>query len=303
MTRITDLAQFDRAMVFVREAQARTLDLQTQIGSGKKAQHYDGIARDTERLVSLETAYARVDQYVANNNIVSLRLQAMESSVSQLFDVASSFKALLVQGLNAGTASALNLNEQARQMLDQVASLLNVQQDGRYLFSGSRTSTAPVDPTALPVSYTVPTSDGDASSYYQGDQVQHTVRADDGFDVTYGVTADAPGFEKLIRALDVAVKGAPTDTAMLNHALDVVSQAIEEIPSIRTAIGLDQTLLDQISDRHEDFLLYTGQSIADIENVDLTEATARLSEAQTTLEASYLTVARLGQTTLVNFLR
>ena len=184
MTRVADLAQFDRSMTFMRDAMSRTVDLQTQIASGKKSQQYKGIAADTGRLVSLETAYARVNQYTTSNNIVGLRLQSMDSSVSQVFDVASSFKTLLVQALNAGTTSGLNISDQASQMLDQVASLLNTQQDGRYLFSGSRTATAPVDVSALPPAYTVPTADGDAVSYYQGDQVVQSVRADDNYDLS-----------------------------------------------------------------------------------------------------------------------
>ena len=303
MTRATDLAQFNTAMFYLNETRTRISDEQSQVSSGVKSLTYTGLSPDVNRLVTLETAHGRVDQYVANNNLVANRLQTMEGNVSQLFDVATNLKTLLVNATNNNNATALDLSEQADTELRQVASLLNAKLGGRYLFAGSRTDTQPVDLTQLPASYTIPTSAGASLSYYQGDDFVFSVQADDSLSVNYGVTADEGGFEKLIRALDIVKKSPPSDRAALQHALDVVGQALTEIPDIRTKIGTAQSMLDQVNKRHSDFQLYSEKTIGEIQNIDAAEVMTRLQSDSTSLQASYMSISTLSRLNLLNYLR
>ena len=303
MTRVANIAQNDRIVSLVMQTQQTADEAQVQIASGRKSQDYKGIARDSGRLVELEVTHLRVDQYSKNNMLVEDRLQLMESNVGQIHDILGQFKTLIINALNEGNAIELGLANQATEMMNQVATLLNADLDGRHLFAGSMTNTEPVDLSALPVAYAVPSSDGDASAYYQGDAVLQTVRADDNLDVTYGVNADSRGFERTIRAMDIVAKGAPTDTVMLNHALDVVNNAIDDVANIRTAIGNSRSSLAEIEKKHQDFLLFAEETIGDLENTDITLAITKMNETQVTLEASYMTLSRLSQMTLMQFIR
>jgi flagellar hook-associated protein 3 FlgL len=303
MTRVTDLAQFNTALFYLNQTRGRVSEEQSQISSGVKSLTYAGLSPDVNRLVTLETAHARVEQYVTNNTLVASRLQTMEGNVAQLYDVATGLKTLLVNALNNNNADALALAQQADTQLQQVASLLNVKLGGRYLFSGSRTDTQPVDVTQLPASYSIPTADGDAIAYYQGDSFEFTVQADDALTVSYGVTASEGGFEKLIRAIDIVKKSPPSDRAALQHALDVVGQALTEIPDIRTKIGAAQAILDQVNKRHSDFQLYTERTIGEIQNIDTAEVMTRLQSDSTSLQASYMAINALSQLNLLNYLR
>ena len=98
MTRVTNLAQFDTSMFYLTQTRTRISDLQSQISSGVKSLNFTGLSPDVNRLITLETEHSRVDQYVANNNLVANRLQTMEGNVSQLFDVATNLKSLLETG-------------------------------------------------------------------------------------------------------------------------------------------------------------------------------------------------------------
>ncbi|MFT5488072.1 MAG: flagellin-like hook-associated protein FlgL, partial [Alphaproteobacteria bacterium] len=51
------------------------------------------------------------------------------------------------------------------------------------------------------------------------------------------------------------------------------------------------------------FMLFASETIVDLENTDITFAITKLNETQTTLEASYMTLSRLGQISLLQFLR
>ena len=303
MTRVSNLAQNERIVALIMQAQSQANDSQLQISSGKKSQTYQGIARDAGRLVEMETSHVKVSQYSANNNLVEDRLQLMESNISQVADILSTFKSLLINALNSGNAAELNLPNQATEMMNQVATLLNTDLDGRHLFAGTMTNIEPVDLSGLPATYTIPTADGDATGYYLGDATQLAVRADDNLDLTYGITADALGFEQTIRAMDIVRKGAPTDLTMLNHALDVVNSAINSVANIRTQVGNTRSSLAEIEKKHQDFILYAEETIGDLENTDITLAITKLNESQLTLEASYTVLSKLGQMSLLQFLR
>lgn len=303
MTRVANLAQHQRNLAHILNAQARLTTGQIQISSGKVSQQYSGVSRDARQLVNAEMALARTDQFITTNNTVDQRLQTMETNVSQIFDVLTEYKSLLVNGLNATNSADLALPTQAQAMLNQVAALLNVQADGRYLFAGSRTDTAPVVQAGLPGSYTIPTIDGDATGYYLGDTVQFSVRADESFDLQYGINASEQGFERVIRSLHMMVIGAPNDRPTMDDALKVVNQAIDSMADVRTRIGTVRSTLARINQMHGDFQLFTEKTISDIENVDITKTITTMAADQTAVEASFLTIARLAQLSLTNFLR
>lgn len=302
MTRVANYAQFQRNLAHILEAQRRLADGQIQISSGRKSQNYAGIARDARRLVGAEIAHMRTSQYIENNNLIELRLQKMETTVSQTFDIASNYKTLLVNALNFNNSSELAMPIQAKQLMDQLTALLNVEDDGRFLFAGTMTNTEPVDQSGLPGSYTVPTSDGDANGYYKGDTTKLTVRVDKTFDVTYGVHAQEKGFERLMRSLHMIVIGPPNDRATLEDALKVVNQAIDTIPDLRTRIGTARATIEDVNQKHADFLLFSERIIGDAENADITEVITRMNADQLMVEASMMSLARMSQISLVRFL-
>lgn len=301
MTRVSDLAfqQFTNASI--ASLQQRMAKANVQITTGKNAQMFKDISADTTRLLSLETQHARASQYLKNIELVSGRLDVMETNVSQIMDIASEFRTLLSQAVSNNNGGQTNIDAEAQAMLDQVASLLNVERNGRYLFAGARTDTAPVDLTDP--DFTTPTVPSTADTdYYQGDGTTLAVQADVSNSIDYGVTADNPAFEQLIRGLHLAATGSPSDEPRLEEALSVVEQAINDIPAVITRIGSAQRAIDSAIKAHDDALLYTEEAIGKIENVDLTKAITQVSQDQSTLEASFAVLAQVSRVSLLDFL-
>lgn len=306
MNRISTLSQQNRSIGFVTQTQSRIADLQNQVASGQKSLDYRGIARNSDRLITMEASVVRVSQYVEDNALVERRLGTMETSVAQIFELMSEYKSVLINALNVDNANDLDLNNRATQMLAQVQALLNAEEDGRYLFAGTRTDTPPVNTSAMPASYTIPTSDADVTNddYFVGNTNKFTLRADDNFNIQYNIDASEQGFQRTVRALDVLVKAPLTnDRPTLEHALGLVSNALNDLADIRTRVGTTRKTITEVNARHDDFTLFTEQNINDIQNVDIAEAVTRMQGAQVTLEASFLTISRLSQITLLNFLR
>ena len=321
MTRIATLPYQQLTLAHALNSQRQMLDLQLQVSSGKVARDYAGIAPDSQRLVSLESAHARAVQYLDNNALVTRRLETMETSISQIYDTASRFRTLLVNALNTNNAVDLSIASEAGNFKKEVANLLNVEVEGRYLFAGSRTDVKPVDlngwtPPAMPLT---PPLTPYASEYYKGDGVILAAEADTALSVNYGIAASESAFEYVLRAMHyVELTGSAPDRATLETALALLNTALgtekpnaalgadpiaRDLADLRTAVGTSRRSLDSATQRLQEFVLYTEQNIGDIENVDVAEAVTRLTAQQTQLEAAFMTISRLSQLSLLQYLR
>ncbi len=299
LTRVGDFAQHQRMTQFLLDAQTRARITQVQIGTGKVAQRFREVAPDADRLLGTKDALLQIQQFRANNDLVAKRLEVMESSVASLHEVGSRLKVLLIQRLDSGSAVPGVITPEIQHLLEQAVSELNVDFAGRYLFSGTRTDTAPVvlDPAFAGFG-------GPDDTYYQGDAVALTVRADADREVAYGMTADRAGFEELIGALRTALAGdAADDRALLESALELVNAALPKVADYRSELGAGQAAIERINLGHGDAEVYLERQISDIENVDLTEAITRMSQDQMVIESAMATIARLNQVTLADYLR
>lgn len=306
MFRVTSLAMQTIALSNIAMLQSRVAENSIAISTGKTAQRFSGIPENAGRLVDTEALHAGLDQYIKNNQLTDTRLQAMETSVSQIFDIATEFRKMMTQALNSGNAENMPIGVTAQNMLDQVASLLNVEQNGRYLFAGTKTNTAPVNLNAAGFNPpgTVYPSTAD-TGYYQGDTTKLVARASESLNVTYGVTANEQGFEELIRALHIAANTTTSpvaDTIRLGEAMRLAVEAIDNIPPIISNIGSARATLERANASHDDQMLYAEQTIGEIENVDIAKAITLLTTDQTTLEASFATLVRMQRMSLLDFL-
>src|SRR5690606_9837028 len=176
----------------------------------------------------------------------------------------------------------------------EVAGLINTEHEGRYLFAGSRSDRAPVDLTGYDPTVGLPLVMAPDTTYYQGDSIRASVRADDQFEQTYGITGDSPGFEKLLRALSYVEwagnPAVPSDEqhAVLKEAFALTKEAINDLANVRSDLGASYSVLEESLNGHEDYLTYVGNAISGIEDVDLPEAMNRIAADRTQLEASYM---------------
>ena len=129
--------------------QTRLFETHMQIVSGKVSRTYAGVAIDSRRLVNLENAVSEVNGFIKNIDVTESRLQLMENAVVGAFDVASRIRDLLINALNVDNASILTLNQRAEDMLQELTGALNIKQDNRFLFSGSRIDSPPIDMSVL----------------------------------------------------------------------------------------------------------------------------------------------------------
>lgn len=303
LSRIGNFAQNNFLASQRQLLETRIAQSQVQISTGVKASTFGGYAQQSGQLVSLEATLVQNRQFVGGNDTVGRRLRDMETAVASIFDIMVEFRADLVQAQNGIVGSDPQFPANAQQMMEQIASLLNTEQEGRHLFAGSLTGTIPVDLadagfTAPPATYPSTAN----TTYYQGNTQILTVRADDSLTVGYGVTADSAAFEEAVRSLHLVATNPGLAQDRFAEALRLAESAIDGLSDVRAQIGTDQATLNKANDAHRETALYTEELIGEIKFADLTEVFTRLQEDQVALQASFATIAQMRSISLLNFL-
>ncbi len=298
ISRFGDAAQSRALTQDLLATQTRMRETQAQISSGKRARNYDEIADRASVLVRTKEQYALVENYASGNREVVNRVNAMEGSIRVIADSAERFRSVLLQRLDSASGSAVPLESEIENMLDEVEHQLNTKVDGRALFGGSRTN---IDPVQLP---DPPPTTVDPALYYRGDSVRLTHRADTDIDVAYGIEASDPAFAGFIAALGeaLAAHGA-NDRVGLEGALDQATQAINGLADLRGTLGARSARLESIATSQDAQADYLRESIGTIEDVDLAEAMTKLAQDRIVLEASYLALSQINSLSLADYLR
>lgn len=148
MNRIATFAAGTRILDHLLKSQARVSERQTQVATEKVAQDYAGIAAKTTRLLEVEHARTLAARFKDGNDLMKTRLGVAEQSVTAVATAARDARNLL---LDAGASEPLSkdavdrMQAGAFRALQEIEASLNVKVDGRYLFSGARVTTRPVD--------------------------------------------------------------------------------------------------------------------------------------------------------------
>ncbi len=274
---------------------------QVQLSSGLKSQDFEGIASDSRQLLSLQSDQKRLEAQNGNAELVQTRINLMYNSLGTIIDFGQQFAADLTAAISDIVNNTTHLQNTAQQGLTQMASTLNIEMGGRYLFSGSATATPPIDINAVGFGGAVIPSVAN-TNYYQGNSFVHAVEVDDNYSINYGVTADHPGVELMMRAYDL-VATTPGDQATLLEAFDLMKQAVDIVSEERAAISQSSTAIEgKVFDNKEELLLLDN-IITTLNEVDIAEVTVRLQEVQLQIEASYTITNKVLNLSLIDFLR
>ena len=147
-TRIANYASQQILNSYLTKVRNRIQDTQVQLTSEKRAQTYAGIGDDTQRLVGYEVDVQRLTNYKRDNDIQEVYMKSTETAMEGIEKVIKNFRTTL-QSFNTTTPTDENsirtIQEQAFRSMQSLQGYLNTEVNGRYLFAGNRTNSAPVN--------------------------------------------------------------------------------------------------------------------------------------------------------------
>jgi flagellar hook-associated protein 3 FlgL len=297
---------FDRATSQLTTAQNRVATSQAQMATGKQLVSPSDDPDKAIAIDRLRTALGRQEGLAGNLQTVQRRFQAEETALSSATDVFARIKELSIQAANdtMGPDGRAVIAMEMGYLREQLVSLSNVQDEqGQYLFGGSRSSLAAYAPTT-------------GATAYQGDQTpaQLTSGTEDlqtynraGTDVFSRVVRQTPegpvgvGFFQAIDDLITAVKGGrqadmQTSIAEMDHMHQAMALATADVGARMNKVDTQMALIDET-------VLRLKTTLSDVEDLDYTEAVTRMNKQMLSLEAAMSSFAKVSQLNLFDYIR
>ena len=245
-----------------------------------------------------------VTQYMANIDSVKLQMSKNETYLDSMVSDMSSGRDLLVWSLDGS-----NTPSDLRAMVNSLTSLRDSlyynantrDQEGKYLFSGSLTNTAPID-------YDNTQAPGARYSFVGNTNPQQVVV---GNGVTQTANVDVKGMEAILNSLDQTIamltsttvdSSDPTLHAQLTDTLKQTDTALDLISGKISKLGGAQNVMATLSDNHSNVSLSNKIAITDLSQLDYGQAATELNGYDTALKATYQAYSKIYGLSLFNVL-
>jgi len=293
--RVTTTQLYSRLQTDLQTALRRVADGQYQISSGKRFGVVSEDPFDGVRVLSSQRDLRALEQYRRNTSELRTRLDTQQGTIDQVLDVIDTMRDTAIQQGTA-TASADTRRATARDMeraIEQLVNLGNVRIGNEYLFGGLESTTAPF-------TFTAP---GTMASTGASGRRNYEVADNTLIQGPHDGTAlyDSTGVITAANALRVALDA--NDLPAIGAAAEQLNQAFGQVSAIQGEVGALQRSLDNnenLLDIRENLFTATRDGAW---NVDVAEATVKLSEAQQALQAAMLAASKTLNTSLVDYLR
>lgn len=320
MERVSTYNLHQVALSSALNVQAQLANAQTQEATGLVSTAYGDLGGSKSyELLNLEKELNQAQAQSTNATTVGSRTQAMYSAIGSMTSVLTKLQASLSSALSSTDNS--NMSTIVNGYLTNLVSDMNTQEGGRYLFSGSDTSTAPVNMSNYSSS-SISASSYDPTvqdfSYYQGDNTDLTVQVDNSTTVTYGIRAGvttgttpsstdpANSFELCIRACECAIQAGSTSgttaTTLYKQAYDLAAQALTKMANLQESVSAISNQLSDASAKQTNYVTLLQSSVSSLKDIDTATVTTQISQYQTQLQASYLAVASINKVNLATYL-
>jgi flagellar hook-associated protein 3 FlgL len=302
LSRIGTFASAQSLLTSSLKVQAQMADQQAQEASGHKSTSFGGLKGDVGSLLNMQGQSDRLTADSAAATTAGAVVQAAYSAVGDINDLAATIRSQLAAALSGGAsqASAGTTGENAANWLDTLASELNTEVGGVYVFSGQSADTAPVD---FADSHYSPTTDPTVADqgYYQGSSSVRRLNTSTGASLGLSVPASSPGFEQLARALSSVVAN-PGDQATLQSAYDLIGHAVTDLASTQSSLSNQAATLDTLVSTNQDKITALGNLASLVDGADLSTAAVLVTQYQTQLEALYSSLGKIGSDSLLKYL-
>jgi flagellar hook-associated protein 3 FlgL len=296
--RVATFALSNRMIASAMTTLAKEAKAQEQESTGLLSTDYAGYGATSKRIIDLQTSMMRSQSYIDAATTAESRTEVMYSAVDDMIDLVTELRSLLTAATGTSSDSA-SLQAQAQEYMEELATLLNTQYDGRYVFGGSGTTEKPVDLTLLAPATASSTAD---TSYYLGGGEIASVRVSDYQTISYGANADSSAFEMALRAFNMIASTSSADTDTISAALDLAEQAIEGLTTAQTKLSLSAGAMERAVTYQTEYQDYASTLATDLSSVDVTAVTVQLSALEAQLTASYSAMSKILNLNLVDYL-
>jgi flagellar hook-associated protein 3 FlgL len=307
VNRITTASYYSSVLADLMNAQSRENTANQQVATGKLGNDLMSFGAQTRNIIAAQTVKSRVDGMVSQLNSLQVKMNFQQSAVEQVSDVASQLKNSLTNALATGQGDSIMNDVQS--FFSQAAQALNTQYGGDYLFAGGQSQTKPFTATAL----SDLTTQASTAYYFKDGNLVPTSQIDDSTSVQTGFLATTVGkalmdsfqsIEAFQQSASGSFGGPLTDAqqTFLTSAITQLNTVVNATTQTSAQGGDMQARIKSAITTQTDRQSTLKSSLGDMTDVNMAEAAANLTQAQTAVQASAQVFMTLKGMTLLNYL-
>jgi flagellar hook-associated protein 3 FlgL len=273
---------------------------QQEVSTGKSILQPSDNPYGASQAVSLQSQLDGINDYTnAVNNATDLQ-QSAGTALSGITNMVQQVRQLVVEGANGSNSSAdrADIAQQVNQLIDAIKGEANTQFNGKYIFSGTSTSTAPYQAGSVDT--------------YQGDDNSISATIGPGVSVQtsvnlHSVLGDGNGDGLLLDTLRTISQnltgGTDADVnALQTTDLSSLDTNITGLTSLSAQSGATVDRLQLATSRLSELQTSTSSLLSNTQDADVAQAMINYSQQQSAYTASLQAGSMILQESLLNFL-
>ncbi|MFM0999696.1 flagellar biosynthesis protein FlgL [Yersinia enterocolitica] len=304
--RISD-AGFSRMMInSMSQSYNDYAKLNQQNITGKRTNQISEDPVASIQMTQLDNSKSSVNQYKTNVGRLKGKLKIQEDRLTSIDNQLLSLRDKLIESKNhnnSGTPLAI-LGREIGMLIEGITDDLNAKDvDGKYLFSGTRNSTKPVEYDTASQTYSY-NGNNDSIDTVVGNGI--TMQGN--VDLSAAFSTGSNKLEILTELRQLANKMVDSTIAPASYNQDIstmigAAQTVtSNMGSTVTELGARQNRLGHLEDINEDLEIVNSQLEDDLLGIDVVAVKMELENSLLSIKTSFSTYAKISQLSLFNYI-
>lgn len=280
----------------------RMQEIQEKLSTGKQINRPSDNPSGARKVLGLKTEVLKFQQFSENTEVAKERMNYAFNSLENIQEILSKIKELGIQASNdtVGQSERKIIASELNELLESVLQFTNTENDGRYIFAGTKTSTMPFSATRDSIgriSSVTYEGNNEETNYQIGPNTYIQINMPGGT-----VFQDNGLFSTLISMRDELESSAFDSSAFLDSRKNL-DDATDALSTEITRFGAKTNRLELTSQSLENLQITLKELISYTEDADVATLIMDLKNQENILQSSLETGARIIQPTLLDFLR
>ena len=288
--RITNAMTYATSLRQVQDLTAAQAQVSNQVTTGQRNALVSDDPAAAAQVLQIDSESRAITQYQRNISSVRAGLNGEESTLNQIGDLLNRAKELATsQGdSSANAASRAASAAEVDSLLQQAISLGNLKIGDQYVFGGNVTNTAPFQPNGT----------------YVGDNAVRTTQIGENQSVTTNHNGDqllvSSGVIQSLTTLRDAMNA--NDPAAIRDTITNIDTAFDQTQTNLAEVGAGTNALDAAVTQLDGRTATLTNSRSAVAEIPLAEASLKLAQVQTALQAAFLATSKILNTSIVPYL-
>ncbi|MDD3593136.1 MAG: flagellar hook-associated protein FlgL [Candidatus Gastranaerophilales bacterium] len=312
--RVTNNMMNQSTLSSIQYNQSSLLNMQTQMASQKKVNVPSDAPSAIASILNANGALNKIDIYGNNITYLNGEVEVAEGSLSQVSELLQRLKTLTLNAAN-GTNSEdqlKSINDEVKQIKEQVVALANTNYQDQYIFSGNKIGTPAYEINDDgEIIYNGTSQTGNYKREYEiSDNV--FVSVNEAGDRIFGYSElqnpgpplvyTGEGLMNTLNQLTTALDASPADFDVIRSQIDGLDSALSTVLAVRTELGGVQTRLTMTNELHENNKINYSTIQSNLQDVDMIQLISDITKQQTSLQASLSVGSQIMSLSLLDFM-